>query len=107
MRGVELPTGGERRLRKARRKCCGRAPRARRWISARRQTRARPQPLNSYDGVAITGSALNIYNRDTESLRQIDFVRELFARGIPMFGSRWGLQLAAVAAGCEVKLNPN
>src|SRR5260370_39493705 len=64
------------------------------------------QRLNSYDGVAITGSALNIYNRDTESLRQIDFVRELFARGIPMFGSCWGLQLAAVAAGGEVKLNP-
>ncbi len=67
---------------------------------------ATPQPLNSYDGVAITGSALNIYNRDNESLRQIDFVRELFARGIPMFGSCWGLQLAAVAAGGEVKLNP-
>src|SRR5260370_22268596 len=67
---------------------------------------ATPQPLNSYDGVAITGSALNIYNRDTESLRQIDFVRELFARGIPMFRSCWGLQLAAVAAGGEAKLNP-
>src|SRR5258708_13777318 len=67
---------------------------------------ATPQPLNSYDGVAITGSALNIYNRDTESLRQIDFVRELFARGIPMFGSCWVLQLAALAAGREVKLTP-
>jgi GMP synthase (glutamine-hydrolysing) len=41
-----------------------------------------------------------------ESLRQIDFVREVFARGIPMFGSCWGLQLAAVAAGGEVTLNP-
>ena len=65
-----------------------------------------PQPLDSYDGVAITGSSLNIYQRDIASLRQIDFVREVFARGIPMFGSCWGLQLATVAAGGEVGLNP-
>jgi GMP synthase (glutamine-hydrolysing) len=64
------------------------------------------QPLNSYDGVAITGSSLNIYQREVESLRQIDFVREVFSRGIPMFGSCWGLQLATVAAGGEVGLNP-
>lgn len=66
-----------------------------------------PKTLDSYDGVAITGSALNIYQRETESLRQIDFVREVFARGVPMFGSCWGLQLAAVAAGGDVELNPN
>jgi len=65
-----------------------------------------PQPLDSYVGVAITGSSLNIYRREIESLRQIDFVREVFARGIPMFGSCWGLQLATVAAGGEVGLNP-
>jgi GMP synthase (glutamine-hydrolysing) len=65
-----------------------------------------PQPLNSYDGVAITGSSLNIYQRESESLRQIDFVREVFAREVPMFGSCWGLQLATVAAGGEVGLNP-
>jgi GMP synthase (glutamine-hydrolysing) len=65
-----------------------------------------PQPLDSYDGVAITGSSLNIYERDIASLRQIDLVREVFARGIPMFGSCWGLQLATVAAGGEVGLNP-
>ena len=65
-----------------------------------------PQPLDSYHGIAITGSSLNIYQRDIASLRQIDFVREVFARGIPMFGSCWGLQLATVAAGGEVGLNP-
>lgn len=65
-----------------------------------------PQPLDCYDGVAITGSSLNIYQREIESLRQIDFVREVFARGISMFGSCWGLQLATVAAGGEVGLNP-
>jgi GMP synthase (glutamine-hydrolysing) len=65
-----------------------------------------PQPLDAYDGVAITGSSLNIYQREIESLRQIDFVRETFVRGIPMFGSCWGLQLATVVAGGEVGLNP-
>lgn len=65
-----------------------------------------PDAIESYDGVAITGSALNIYQRETESLRQIDFVREVFAQGVPMFGSCWGLQLAAVAAGGDVQLNP-
>jgi GMP synthase (glutamine-hydrolysing) len=50
---------------------------------------------------------LNIYQREASSLRQIDFVREVFARAIPMFGSCWGLQLATVAAGGEVALNPH
>jgi GMP synthase (glutamine-hydrolysing) len=66
-----------------------------------------PADLAAYDGVAITGSSLNIYKREPGSLRQIDFVRELFDRGIPMFGSCWGLQLAAVVAGGEVAPNRN
>lgn len=64
-------------------------------------------PLDAYDGIAITGSSLNIYQREAASLRQIDFVREVFARAIPMFGSCWGLQLATVAAGGQVALNPH
>jgi GMP synthase (glutamine-hydrolysing) len=67
---------------------------------------APPAPLDAYDGIAITGSSLNIYQRELASLRQIDFVREAFARAIPMFGSCWGLQVATVAAGGEVALNP-
>jgi GMP synthase (glutamine-hydrolysing) len=67
---------------------------------------APPRPLEAYHGVAITGSALNIYKQEPESLRQVEFVRELFARGIPTFGSCWGLQVATVAAGGEVGPNP-
>lgn len=63
-------------------------------------------PLDAYNGVAITGSALNIYKREPESLRQIEFMRELFARGVPTFGSCWGLQVATVAAGGEVGPSP-
>ncbi|UFZ01709.1 type 1 glutamine amidotransferase [Bradyrhizobium ontarionense] len=67
---------------------------------------ALPQPLDAYQGVVITGSALNIYLREPESLRQIELVRTIYAEGVPMFGSCWGLQLATVAAGGEVSLNP-
>ena len=65
-----------------------------------------PQPIDAYQGIVITGSALNIYQREPESLRQIELVRAIFAQGVPMFGSCWGLQLATVAAGGEVSLNP-
>ena len=61
-------------------------------------------PLKSFDGIAITGSALNIYKGEPASLRQIDFAREVFARRIPFFGSCWGLQVTVVAAGGEVAL---
>ncbi|CAL74773.1 putative Glutamine amidotransferase, class-I [Bradyrhizobium sp. ORS 278] len=65
-----------------------------------------PQPIDAYEGIVITGSALNIYQREPESLRQIELLRMIFAQGVPMFGSCWGLQLATVAAGGEVSLNP-
>lgn len=65
-----------------------------------------PAALDSYGGVAVTGSSLNIYRREPESTRQVDFVRSVFAVGLPMFGSCWGLQLATVAAGGEVAANP-
>ncbi|HXT06656.1 MAG TPA: type 1 glutamine amidotransferase [Roseiarcus sp.] len=65
-----------------------------------------PAPLDSYDGVAITGSSLTIHLREPESLRQVEFARAAFALGLPMFGSCWGLQVATVAAGGEVRANP-
>lgn len=62
--------------------------------------------LADYDGVAITGSALNIYTLEDASLAQIEFARAIFAAGIPFFGSCWGLQVATVAAGGSVRPNP-
>jgi GMP synthase (glutamine-hydrolysing) len=62
--------------------------------------------LADYDGAAITGSALNVYHGGDPVLRQIDFVRQLFAAGVPVFGSCWGLQVAVTAAGGEVRANP-
>jgi GMP synthase (glutamine-hydrolysing) len=62
--------------------------------------------LEHYDGVAITGSALNIYHGGPAVTRQIDLVQAVFAAGIPLFGSCWGLQLAVTAAGGTVRANP-
>jgi GMP synthase (glutamine-hydrolysing) len=62
--------------------------------------------LEDYDGVTMTGSALNIYNGGPPVTRQIDLAKAVFAAGVPFFGSCWGLQVAVTAAGGEVRANP-
>ena len=62
--------------------------------------------LEDYDGVTMTGSALNIYNGGEPVTRQIDLAKAVFAAGVPFFGSCWGLQVAVTAAGGEVRANP-
>ncbi|PWR22409.1 glutamine amidotransferase [Zavarzinia compransoris] len=62
--------------------------------------------LAAYDGVAITGSALNIYDGGPAIEPQVALVRDAFQAGTPMFGSCWGLQVATVAAGGTVRANP-
>jgi GMP synthase (glutamine-hydrolysing) len=68
--------------------------------------RPKGRALSDYDGVAITGSALNLWKAEDASLRQVELAREVFAAKVPFFGSCWGLHVAAVAAGGEVRLNP-
>ena len=62
--------------------------------------------LESYDGVTMTGSALNIYNGGAPVMRQIELAKAVFAAGVPFFGSCWGMQVAVTAAGGEVRANP-
>jgi GMP synthase (glutamine-hydrolysing) len=62
--------------------------------------------LESYDGVAITGSALNVYDGGPEITRQIELTREIFRSKTPLFGSCWGLQVITVAMGGVVRPNP-
>jgi GMP synthase (glutamine-hydrolysing) len=62
--------------------------------------------LEGYDAVAITGSALHLWERKPEALRQVELAREVYRSGTPFFGSCWGLQVAAVAAGGDVQVNP-
>jgi GMP synthase (glutamine-hydrolysing) len=63
--------------------------------------------LEAYDGVAITGSALHVYDDQPVVTRQIALVRALLGTGTPVFGSCWGLQVLTVAAGGSVRRNPN
>jgi len=62
--------------------------------------------LESYDGIAITGSALNVYEGGPHIERQIELARAVFTIGVPFFGSCWGLQVAVSAAGGRVRRNP-
>jgi GMP synthase (glutamine-hydrolysing) len=62
--------------------------------------------LADYDGIALTGSSLNLWKAEPPSLAQVDLAREIFAARVPFFGSCWGLQVAAAAAGGAVRLNP-
>ena len=62
--------------------------------------------LEGYDGVAITGSALNVYDGGPAIERQIELTRAVLGSRTPLFGSCWGLQLITVAAGGTVRANP-
>ena len=62
--------------------------------------------LHDYDGIVLTGSALHLWQGEPEALRQIEFAREIYRAHVPFFGSCWGLQIAAVAAGGSVHKNP-
>lgn len=62
--------------------------------------------LEGYDGVAITGSGLHIYDNGPEVARQVELARAVLEAGTPAFGSCWGLQVLTVAAGGSVRKNP-
>jgi GMP synthase (glutamine-hydrolysing) len=64
------------------------------------------QALEGYDGVAITGSGLHVYQGGAEVTRQVELVRACLATGTPVFGSCWGMQILTVAAGGVVRRNP-
>ena len=62
--------------------------------------------LAEYDGIALTGSSLHLWNREPAVERQITLAREIFRSRTPFFGSCWGIQMACVAAGGDVQRNP-
>jgi GMP synthase (glutamine-hydrolysing) len=62
--------------------------------------------LDAYDGAAITGSALHVYDGGPAVERQIELVRAALSTGMPVFGSCWGLQVLTAAAGGRVRKNP-
>jgi GMP synthase (glutamine-hydrolysing) len=64
------------------------------------------QSLEGYDGVAITGSSLHLYNGGPPVDRQVELVRSILKTRTPLFGSCWGLQVITTAAGGVVRKNP-
>ena len=62
--------------------------------------------LEGYDGVAITGSSLHVYEGGPAVTQQIELARSILAANTPVFGSCWGLQVLTVAAGGSVRRNP-
>ena len=62
--------------------------------------------LADYDGIALTGSALHVWNRQPAVERQIELAREAYRSKTAFFGSCWGVQIACVAAGGDVRKNP-
>ena len=63
--------------------------------------------IRDYDGVAWTGCSSCVFSGEPDVAEQIEFARECFRRGVPAFGSCWAAQIAVVAVGGEVALNPN
>jgi len=64
--------------------------------------------LADYDGLILGGSGLNLPNGDDNPhiRQQVDLAKAVFNAGIPFLGSCWGLQIAAVATGGKVGINP-
>lgn len=59
-----------------------------------------------YDGFVVSGSALHAYDSDFAVTNQIDLLKQAADAGLPCFGSCWGLQIAAMAAGGRVEYHP-
>lgn len=65
-----------------------------------------PVDLPDHDAVFLTGSPLHLHHESDENRRLVDFMRAVFAAGVPAFGSCAGLQVATVAAGGRVRTMP-
>jgi GMP synthase (glutamine-hydrolysing) len=61
--------------------------------------------LGDYDGLVVTGSALHAYDAEFAVTNQIEIITKAGVEGLPIFGSCWGLQIAAMAAGGLVEYN--
>jgi GMP synthase (glutamine-hydrolysing) len=60
-----------------------------------------------YAGILWTGCNLTIYDLDDARVtRQIELAKMSYEVGTPGFGTCWGIQMAAVAAGGDVRANP-
>ena len=63
--------------------------------------------LDDFDGIAWTGSVLNIYDETPSIIRQVHLAKSLLDKNNHIFGSCWGLQVLVTAAGGKIRKNPN
>ncbi len=62
--------------------------------------------LKAFDGITWTGCSLGCNDDSDEVNGQIQLQRDIFTSGVPSFGSCWAAQIAVVAAGGRVEVNP-
>lgn len=63
--------------------------------------------LTGFAGLLWTGCNLTIHDAsDRRVPAHLELARQAFDQGVPSFGSCWAIQVAAVAAGGEVRPNP-
>ena len=65
-----------------------------------------PAGLSDFDGLVLTGSTLKVGDGTPEVNRQLDLMRSALEAGLPVFGSCWGVQVAATVAGGKAAANP-
>jgi len=64
--------------------------------------------IGDFDGVAWTGCSLTIHDASDQRVqRHIELARTAYRAGVPQYGTCWGIQIAAVAAGGTVAANPH
>lgn len=67
---------------------------------------ALPEGVQAFDALFVTGSQLRLAEGSAAVTRQLDLMRAAFDAGLAVFGSCWGVQLAAAVAGGEAGKNP-
>lgn len=63
--------------------------------------------FDDYDGMVIGGSGLRAFEQTFEVTNQIELLKAFSRTGLPILGSCWGLQIAAIAGGGSVAASPN
>lgn len=65
-----------------------------------------PTDITAYDGVMISGSPASVHDTDAWVGQLFELIRDIYAKGIPMFGACFGHQAIAMALGGRVGPNP-
>jgi GMP synthase (glutamine-hydrolysing) len=65
-----------------------------------------PAGLSDFDGLIFTGSTLKVSEGTPAVTRQLALMRAAFEAGLAVFGSCWGVQVAATVAGGHAAANP-